>query len=214
VFKNGVFVIEDPGLLCSSCKKFPVLHFSVIIFCSYFGIIDASTINCSELSNAQAGARLARGMLHVFIIPHIHTQSTESAIFMLFWCDLLLCFQIFRYKQKQIILKTQIVQYLMFLCKNICCFYAKTFVKEKLQKLSIMCENGQIEALCAEKCVFSHIMESLRNFSYNMFSIVLITDNREKQNPLRKFYTTKFKCCRLGLVESVHGRYWKVQVPS
>jgi hypothetical protein len=36
--------------------------------------------------------------------------------------------------------------------------------------------------------------------------------NREKQNPLKNAKRQNWKCCRLGLIEPIHGRYWKVQV--
>jgi hypothetical protein len=50
------------GVKCcvAAVKSCPVLHFSVVIFFWSFGIIDASTIKCWELSTAYAGARGVR----------------------------------------------------------------------------------------------------------------------------------------------------------
>jgi hypothetical protein len=61
----------------AAVKSCTVLHFSVVIFFWSFGIIDASTIKCWELSTAQVGAKGAFRMLHLFIISHVQTQSNR-----------------------------------------------------------------------------------------------------------------------------------------
>jgi hypothetical protein len=71
------------GVKCyvAAVKCFPVLHFSVVIFFWSFGIFDANTIKCWELSTSQDGARGACGMLHIFIIPHVQTESNRVCNF-------------------------------------------------------------------------------------------------------------------------------------
>jgi hypothetical protein len=54
-----------------------------------FGIFDASTIKCWELSTAQAGASGSEGYYKLFLMYRLN--QTESAIFMSFCCDL--CFR-------------------------------------------------------------------------------------------------------------------------
>jgi hypothetical protein len=58
-FVSRILYFTTTGVKCcvAAVKSFPVLHFSVVIFFWSFGIIDASTIECLELSTAQAGAK-------------------------------------------------------------------------------------------------------------------------------------------------------------
>jgi hypothetical protein len=58
----------------------PVLHFSVVIFFWSFGIIDASTIKCLELSTAQAGAMGREGCCTYSLFLMYRLNQTESAI--------------------------------------------------------------------------------------------------------------------------------------
>jgi hypothetical protein len=61
--KSGV-ILHKYQVPCGSCKMLPrtsLLSISVVIFFWSFGIIDASTIKCWELSTAQAGVRGREG---------------------------------------------------------------------------------------------------------------------------------------------------------
>jgi hypothetical protein len=68
----------------------PVLHFSVVILFWSFGIIDASTIKCWELSTAQAGARGREGCSTYSLSLLYRLNQTESAILMYFFLWLML----------------------------------------------------------------------------------------------------------------------------
>jgi hypothetical protein len=48
-----IFILHNSRCCVAAVKSCPVLHFSVVIFFWSFGIIDASTIKCWELSTAQ-----------------------------------------------------------------------------------------------------------------------------------------------------------------
>jgi hypothetical protein len=61
----------------AAVKGFPVAHFSVVIFFWFFGVNNARTM-CCELSTTLVGARGACGMLHLFIIPPVQTQSNRD----------------------------------------------------------------------------------------------------------------------------------------
>jgi hypothetical protein len=52
-----------------SCKKYPKLRVSLIIFIWYFGIIDSSTLCALKWSTAEAGARGMGDGAHFFISP-------------------------------------------------------------------------------------------------------------------------------------------------
>jgi hypothetical protein len=56
-----------------------------------FGPMIFDTGKCKKLSTAQAGASGREGMLHFFIIPHVHTQSNLVSNFhVILFC---LCFR-------------------------------------------------------------------------------------------------------------------------
>jgi hypothetical protein len=75
-FSKCVYFTTAGVKVCvAAVKSCTVLHFSVVILFWSFGIIDATTIKCLELSTAQAGAMGAWGVLQLFIIPHVQTQS-------------------------------------------------------------------------------------------------------------------------------------------
>jgi hypothetical protein len=59
-----------------------------------------------------------------------------------------------------------------------------------------------------------------QNFLYFLYMIVFKAIINCRQCKIDKYRIPKesptrqnWKCCRLGLIEPVHGRYWKVQVP-
>jgi hypothetical protein len=72
----------------SSAVRQPVLRFGDVIFFWSFGIIDTCTIKCWELSTAQAGSRGREGCCTYSLSLMYRLNQTESAIFMLFCCDL------------------------------------------------------------------------------------------------------------------------------
>jgi hypothetical protein len=61
--------------------RFPVLHFSVVIFSQIFGIIDCSTLKVLNINYRSSRFLGAWGMLHFFIIPHVQTQSNRVSNF-------------------------------------------------------------------------------------------------------------------------------------
>jgi hypothetical protein len=87
-FVSRILYFTTAGVKCrvAAVKSCPVLHFSVVIFWS-FGIIDANTIKCWELSTAQAGARGREGCCTYSLSLMNRLNQTESAILMLFCCD-------------------------------------------------------------------------------------------------------------------------------
>jgi hypothetical protein len=92
-FVSRFLYFTTAGVKCrvAAVKSCPVLHFSVVIFFWSFGIIDASGIKCWELSTVQAGARGREGCCTCSFSLMYRLNKTESAILMLFCCDL--CFR-------------------------------------------------------------------------------------------------------------------------
>jgi hypothetical protein len=100
-FISRFLYFTTAGVKChlAAVKGCPVPHFSIVIFFWSFGIIDASTIKCWELSTAQAGARGVRD------VARIHYPSCTDSIKpnLQFCCNFVvinasegsLCFQIF-----------------------------------------------------------------------------------------------------------------------
>jgi hypothetical protein len=74
-------------VLCGSCKKLP----RTSLQCCYIFLVlrdyNASTIKCWELSIAQASARGAWEMLHLYLSLMYRLNQTASAILLLFCCD-------------------------------------------------------------------------------------------------------------------------------
>jgi hypothetical protein len=77
------FTTEGVKCCVAAVKSCPVLHFIVVIFFWSFGIIDASTIKCWELSTAQAGARGREGCCTYSLSLMYRLNQTDSAILLL-----------------------------------------------------------------------------------------------------------------------------------
>jgi hypothetical protein len=72
---------------CGSRKKLPPTSLQCRYIFWSFGIINANTINCWELSTAQAGARGREGCCTYSLSLMYRLNQTESAILMLYCCD-------------------------------------------------------------------------------------------------------------------------------
>jgi hypothetical protein len=89
------FTTADVQCCVAAVKSCPVLHFSVLKLFWSFGIIDASTIKCWELSNAHAGARGRGGRcLYSFSLMY-RLNQTECNLVVINASEGSLCFQIF-----------------------------------------------------------------------------------------------------------------------
>jgi hypothetical protein len=84
-FVSRFLCFTTAGVKCcvAAVKSCPVLHFSVVIFFWSFGIIDASTIECWELSTAQAGARGREGCCTYSASLMYRLNQTDSAILLI-----------------------------------------------------------------------------------------------------------------------------------
>jgi hypothetical protein len=86
-FKNFVLHNSRCQVPCCSRKKLPRTSLQCCCIFWSFGIIDGNTIQCWELSTAQAGARGREGCCTYSLSLMYRLNKTESAILMLFCCD-------------------------------------------------------------------------------------------------------------------------------